>query len=30
MDDQWYEVVEAIEYLHTHNPVLVHGDLKPV
>ncbi|PVG00588.1 kinase-like protein [Serendipita vermifera] len=25
----WYEVAEAIEYLHTFKPVLIHGDLKP-
>ncbi|PVF98961.1 kinase-like protein [Serendipita vermifera] len=24
-----YEVVNALEYLHTYNPILVHGDLKP-
>jgi serine/threonine protein kinase len=29
MRDQWYEVCNALEYLHTSNPILVHGDLKP-
>ncbi|PVF98959.1 kinase-like protein [Serendipita vermifera] len=25
----WRDVASAIDYLHTHDPVLVHGDLKP-
>jgi serine/threonine protein kinase len=27
---QWTEVSSALEYLHAHKPVLIHGDLKPV
>jgi hypothetical protein len=27
---QWSEVASAIDYLHNFEPILVHGDLKPV
>jgi len=27
---QWKGVVEGVEYLHTYDPVIIHGDLKPV
>jgi hypothetical protein len=27
---QWKGVIDGVAYLHHHNPVIVHGDLKPV
>jgi serine/threonine protein kinase len=27
---QWKGVIEGVAYLHNHNPIIIHGDLKPV